>query len=152
MTEIRPNGENENLYQKVMLNNVYKDENKTAQMENWSILSDNVRYTQHDERSKTTHNLDMKTLDYQQHKRLYLNLKGEESQTIDVDFGSNPETMRSNYLDMYEGVHTDVIYNNRFDESSDLSTTYLGKMTVRLKSRQKRNSPYQDKVILWENC
>ena len=62
-----------------MLNNVYKEEKKTAQMENWSILSDNVRYVQHDERSRTTHNLDLKTLDDQQHKRLYLNLKGEES-------------------------------------------------------------------------
>ena len=63
MTEIKPTGENENLYQKVVLNNVYKEENKTAQMENWSILSDNVRYIQHDDRSKTTHDLDVKTLD-----------------------------------------------------------------------------------------
>ena len=31
---------------------------------------------------------------------------------------------------MYEGVHADVIYTNRFDESSDLSITYLGKTTV----------------------
>ena len=96
MTGIRSNGENENPYQKVALYNVYKEENKTVHMENWSILSDSVRYVQHDERSKTTHNLDMKTLDYQQHKRLHLNLKGKESQTIGVDFGSNPETMRSN--------------------------------------------------------
>ena len=99
-------------------------------MEKWSILSDNVRYVQHDERSKTTCNLDRKTLDYQQHKRLYLNLKGEESHTTDIDFGSNPETMRSNYLDMYEGVHADVIFTNRFDEISDSSTTYLGKTTM----------------------
>ena len=28
------------------------------------------------------------------------------------------------------GVHTDVVYTNRFDESSDLSTTYLGKTTM----------------------
>ena len=76
------------------------------------------------------HALDMKTSDYWQLKMLYLNLKEEESQTIDVDFGSNPETMKSNHLDMYEGVHTDVICTNRFDESSDLSTTYLGKTTV----------------------
>ena len=71
VTEIKPNGKNENLYQKVVLNNVYKEENKTAHMENWSILSYNVWYVQHDESSKTTCNLDMKTLDYWQHKRLY---------------------------------------------------------------------------------
>ena len=53
-----------------------------------SILSDNIRYIYHDERPKTTCRLDVKTLDYWQHKRLYLNLKGEESQTIDVDFAA----------------------------------------------------------------
>ena len=96
------------------------------QMENWSVLSDIVRYIQHGERSKTSHNLDINTLDYHQYKRLYNSLKGEESNTLDVDFGSNPETIKSNYLDMFEGVHTDVVYTNRFDENSDLSTTYLG--------------------------
>ena len=50
---------------------------------------------------------------------------------LDVDFGSNPETMKSNYLDMYEGVYADMVYTNRFDENSDLSMIYLGqtKMT-----------------------
>ena len=118
-----------------------KMKTKQLQMENRSILSDSVRYVQHDERSKTTCNLDMRTLDYWQHKRLYQNLKGEESQMLDVDFGSNPETIRSNYLDMYDGVHMDVVYTNRFDESSDLSTTYLGKTTMtretKIKGEQK---------------
>ena len=41
LTEIKPSGKNENLHQKVVLNNVYKDENKAKQMENWSILRDN---------------------------------------------------------------------------------------------------------------
>ena len=64
MTEMTPSGENEsNPYQKVLLNNVYKDEIKTAQMENWSILNDNVKYIRHDEGSKTTYDLDVKTLD-----------------------------------------------------------------------------------------
>ena len=113
-----------------MLNDVYKHENKMVHMENWSVLSDNIRYVNLEQGPKTTCRLDVKTLDYQQHKRLYLNLKGEESQTLYVDFGSNPETMKSNYLDMYEGVYTDVIYTNRFDKSSDLSITYLGRTTV----------------------
>ena len=71
-------------------------------MENWSILGDNVKYIQHNEGSKTTHDLDIKTIDYQQHKKLYHSLKGEESQMLDVDFGNNPAIMRSNYLDMNE--------------------------------------------------
>ena len=98
-------------------------------MENWSIFSDNVRYVQHDE--KTPHKLDLNTLDYRQHKELYSKFKEEESKTLDIDFGINPETLKSNYLDMYEGVHAEMIYTNRFAENSDLSMTYLGqaKMT-----------------------
>ena len=45
---------------------------------------------------------------------------------LDVDFDINPETMKSNYLDMYEGVYTEMVHSNRFDENSDLSMTYLG--------------------------
>ena len=54
--------EDENPYKRVFLNKVYKEEDKTPQMEKWSIPSDNVRYVQHDE--KTPHRLDLKTLDY----------------------------------------------------------------------------------------
>ena len=56
-----------NPYQKVVLNNVYKDEMKTMQMELWSILSDNVKYVEYDE--KSVHSLDVETLDCRQHKQ-----------------------------------------------------------------------------------
>ena len=36
----------DNPYKRVILNKVYKDKDKTQQMENWSIFSDNVRYVQ----------------------------------------------------------------------------------------------------------
>ena len=58
-------------------------------MENWSIFSDNVRYVQHDER--TPHRLDLNPLDYQLHKELYCKLKGEDSETLDINFGINPK-------------------------------------------------------------
>ena len=68
-----------------MLNNVYKEKIKTLQMEYWSILSDNIRYVQHDEESKTVCYLDVKTMDYRHHKELYYNLKGEERQMLDIN-------------------------------------------------------------------
>ena len=37
-------------------------------MEFWSILSDNIRYVQHDD-SSTTHDIDVKTIYYRQHKK-----------------------------------------------------------------------------------
>ena len=42
--------ENDNPYKRVILKRVYQNEHKTTQMENWTILSNNVRYVQHDEK------------------------------------------------------------------------------------------------------
>ena len=100
------------------------------QMEYWSILSDNIRYFEHNEESKATHDLDIKTLDYRHHRKLSNTLKGDEGKMLDMDFGDNPNLLKTNYLDMYEGVHADMVYSNRFDESSDLSTTYLGRTNM----------------------
>ena len=87
--------------------------------------------------------LDLNTLDYQLHKELYCKLKGEESETFDIDFGISPETLKTNYLDLYEDVFADMIYTNRFDENSDLSTTYLGqtKMTKGMKIKAQEKYP-----------
>ena len=62
-------------------------------------------------------------------------MKGEESETLDIDFGINPEILITNYLDLYKDVHAEMIYTYIFDENSDLSTTYLGqtKMTRDMK-------------------
>ena len=69
LTEIKTGKEDEiNPYQKVMLNNVYTDEIKTMQMEFWSLLSDNVKYIEYDD--KSAHSLDVETLDYRQHREL----------------------------------------------------------------------------------
>ena len=32
-----------------------------------------------------------------------------------------------NILDVYEGIQSEIVNTTRFDENSDLSTTYLGK-------------------------
>ena len=53
--------EDDNSYKRVILNKVFKDKDKTPEMENWSIFSDNVRYVQHDE--KTPRKLNFNTLD-----------------------------------------------------------------------------------------
>ena len=38
--------------------------------------------------------------------------------------------MKTNYIDLYEDMHAEMIYTNRFDENSDLITTYLGQTKV----------------------
>ena len=43
-----------------------------------------------------------------------------------MNFGRGPEKLRSDYLDVYEGVYAEIISTDRFHEDKDLSTTYLG--------------------------
>ena len=57
-------------YNKVVLNKVFREEDKSPEMRNWSIFSDNVRYIQHEQ--MTTQNLNIDTLDYRQHKEIIL--------------------------------------------------------------------------------
>ena len=135
------NREHDNPYERVILNQVYKDNNKTPYMEHWSIFSDNVRYVYHNE--KTPHRLDLKALDYRHHKELYFKMKKEGNETLDIDFGIGSETVKARYLDVYENVHPELIYSNRFDETSDLSATYLGqtKMTRDTKVKAEERFP-----------
>ena len=61
---------------------------------------------------------------------MYLKLKGEERETLDIDFGIYPDVLKSKYLDMYEGVYAEMVYANKFNENSDLSMTYLGQIKM----------------------
>ena len=44
-----------------------------------------------------------------------------------LSYHYTPEKVRREYLDMYKGVQLGILHTTRFDESSDLSKTYLGK-------------------------
>ena len=46
---------------------------------------------------------------------------------MELDFGQIPYILKEEYLDMYEGIKSEILNTTRFDENSDLSTTYLGK-------------------------
>ena len=120
----------ENVYQKAILSEVGKKEKISKQMEDWSILSDHVKYIKHSDGSETFHNLNINTLNYSQNKDLYRELQKKEMLKAKVDFGSSPEILQSDYLDVYDGIYAEVISTNQFDEDTDLSTTYLGQVNM----------------------
>ena len=60
--------QDDNPYKKVVLNEGYREEDKSPEMRNWSVFSDNVRYIQHEQ--NTPPELDIDTLDYRHHKEL----------------------------------------------------------------------------------
>ena len=129
-----------NPYKRVVLNNVYKEPDKSPEMKSWSIFSDNVGYI-HDQ--MTSQNLNVDTFNYRDHKDLYLKLKEEEWETLDIDFGLYPNITKARYLDVYEGVYAEMVYANKFNENSDLSITYLGqtKMTRDTKIKAEERFP-----------
>ena len=118
--------QDDNPYKKVVLNNVFKEKDESPEMRNWSIFSDNVRYVQHDQ--AISQNLNFDTLDYRDHKDLYLKMKEEERKTLDIDFGLYPDVTKARYLDVYEDIYAEIVHVNKFNENSDLSMTYLGQI------------------------
>ena len=49
----------------------------------------------------------------------------------EIDFGTTPQKLQEEYMDIYEGIHLEIVSSNRYDENSDISTTYLGKIENR---------------------
>ena len=67
----------------------------------------------------------MKPLNYRQHKRLYNSLKTDKDITVNIQFES--EKLKEECIDKYDGIYTEISQATRFDESTDLSRTYLGR-------------------------
>ena len=105
------------------------DKNK-SQMEQWSILRDNIVYVRsvsYDDMN----GMDIKAVDYQDHQRMYKKMGKEEGQRMNIDFGESPEVLKGKYMDVYEDVYAEVVTTNKCDENVDLSTTCLGKIDIK---------------------
>ena len=53
-------------------------------------------------------------------------MQEKNSPATNLIFGNSSTKLRSEYLDVYEGIYAEIVSSNRFDEDTDLSTTYLG--------------------------
>ena len=98
-------------------------------MKEWSILSDHVKYITFDG-SKTFNNLNKDQLNYRQDIDLYRELQDKELINTHVNFGSSPDGLRAEYLDVYKGIYAKIVSSDRFDEDTDLSTTYLRQVNM----------------------
>ena len=82
-------------------------------------------------------------LSYRQDISLYRELQEKESLNTDLNFGNSSTKLKSEYLDVYEGIYAEIVSSNRFDEDTDLSTTYLGQtdMTRDMEVKAEENFP-----------
>ena len=130
--------EAENTYQKGILADI--DQKKISKpMESWSILSDHVKYIQHDD-SDILHNLNL--LNYHVNEDIYKELKEQEMLKTSIDFSGVREKLKSDYLDVYDGVYAKEISTNRFDEDTDLCTTHLGQVDMSRKTEVKAEESF----------
>ena len=109
-----------NPYCEITVNKAERDNAILSQMEQWSILSSVVNYVQCDKPPKNFHNLDIRTTDQKNYKKI--NKREEERQIVELDFGNMPGKLKGEYLDMYEGIQSEIISTTRFDVNTDLST------------------------------
>ena len=84
-----------------------------------------IKYVDGSSSSDIIPSLTVKPLDDRKHKRLHNSLKIDEDLTVDIIF--EEDRVRDACLDKYDGIHVEISQATRFDESTDLSTTYLGK-------------------------
>ena len=119
-----------NLYEKVLVSDVNTMDKNKSQMEQWSILSDNIVYVR-SVGNDDMNGIDIKTVNYKDHKRMYRKMGKEEGQRMSIDFGESPYVLKGKYMDVHEDVFAEVVTTNRFDENVDLSTTYLGKIGMK---------------------
>ena len=111
-----------NPYRELVVNNAEKVEILRTQMEQWSILSNLLNYVQHSKFNSMNHSLSVKPVNR------YKTKSNEERELREVNFGTVPQSLQDEYLDVYEGIQSDIVSSSGFDENSDISMTYLGRM------------------------
>ena len=123
MNKIDDTSGDTNPFRELIINNAEKIEPFLTQMVYWSILSNILNYILYDRHPKNFHNIDISTVNIcKTHSEIR-----EEKHRREVDFGPTPDILKEEYLDVYSGIQTEIVNTTRFDENSDLSTTYLGK-------------------------
>ena len=111
-----------NPYKELIVNNTEKIEPLMTQMEQWSILSNILNYVQHSRFNSIDHTLDIKAVNKYKFK------SNTERKFKELDFGIMPQKLQEEYMDTHEGIHLEIVSSNRFDENSDIGTTYLGRI------------------------
>ena len=66
------------------------------------------------------------------HRKLFSSLEVKEEPIPNIIF--DEDRIRETYFDKYDGIQSEISQETRFDESTDISTTYLGMVDQTIKS------------------
>ena len=76
------------------------------------------------------HTLDIKAVNKYKHRS-----HTENKEFKELDFGTTPQKLQEENMDIYEGIQSEIVNSNRFDENSDISTTYLERVDKENKNK-----------------
>ena len=129
LERIDDDSKDENPYKEVTVNNASRVDSALTQIEQWSILSNIINYVQYSKNPKNFHSIIIKPA------KLNKTVKNTKSRNmneslLEVNLIEGLDRSKEEYLDRYEGVKSIIVDTTRFDENSDLSTTYLGKTNM----------------------
>ena len=126
-----------NPYKELIVNNAEKIEPLMMQMEQWSILSNVLNYVQPSRLNSMNHTLDIKVVDKYKYRP-----SRDSREYKKLDFSTTPQKLQEEYMDVYEGIHSEVVSSNRFDKNSDTSTTYLGRVSKEIQNKLKAEESF----------
>ena len=101
-----------NPYRELVVKNAEKIEMQKTQLEQWTILTNLLNYVQHSKFNSMSHSLSIKPVNRYKMK------PNEEKEFRKVDFGTPSQNLWDEYLDVYEGIQSDIVSSSRFDENS----------------------------------
>ena len=123
------NSGDENPYKELIINNACKVENSLTKMEQWSIFSNVINYVQYSKNPKNFHSMTIRPVKF---NKVVKDTKGRNinDSLLEVNLVDSSDRSKEEYLHRYEGVKSEIVETTRFDDNSDLSTTYLGKVNM----------------------
>ena len=90
--------------------------------------------------------IDIKPIDYRDHKRMYRKMGKEGGEQLNIDFGESPEIMRNRYMDVYDEIYAEVVMTSRFDENVEMSVTYLGRIGMKRDESRGKLSYFRTRI------
>ena len=118
------------------------------QKERWSELYDIVQYLQYNQHPIGHYGLEVKASEDRYDTKMYKKLQNGERQVKEISLDPNSLRLKQDYLDIFEGVRSDVIYTAKYAENRDIGTTYLEITKIRRQDELKA----EYKVPIIEDC
>ena len=117
-------------------------------MEKWSILSDVVKYVQYNQYQIEHYELEVKVPEEWYGTVMYKRLQDSERDVKEVSYNSNSESLKQEYLHIFEGVNSGIVYTTQYDDNNNIGTTYLDMSRMRRQDEWKA----EHKPPITEDC